>query len=55
MTGHAISRRYNNKKCTANRGIQYAPKYTKKQIENASSTIEKYRMARCVKNIKVNC
>lgn len=44
--------RFNNKKSTRGRGIQLVPRYTKKQIRNASTSIERERMARCYKNIK---
>lgn len=45
-------KRFNNRKATLGRKIQYAPKYTREQILKGTTTIERERRARCFKNIK---
>ena len=47
-----MTRRFNNKKCSAGRGITFAPKYSAKEIKEAKTSIERARRARCLKNIK---
>lgn len=51
FNGHVI--RNNNKKETPGRRVYLVPKYTNQEIMEAPTTIEKYRRARCFKNIKV--
>lgn len=49
-----MTRRSNNRKATAQRKVQYAPKYSQREIAQASTTIEKLRRSRCIKNIKIS-
>ena len=51
FNGHPI--RNNNKKVTPGRRVFLVPKYTRQQIMEAPTTIERYRRARCFRNIKV--
>lgn len=44
--------RANNRKETPGRKIQLQPRYSKKDIRNGQTSIERARRARCFKNIK---